>query len=84
MSDENIKGQLVQYITENFVITGELDLDTVDSFMETGILDSTGILELIGFIEETFDFEVDDDEMVPENLDSLANAVGFIQKKIAN
>ncbi len=84
MADEKIKGQLVQYITENFVMTGEVDLDKVDSFMETGILDSTGILELIGFIEETFDFEVDDDEMVPENLDSVANAVGFIQKKLAN
>ena len=51
------------------------------SFLEKGILDSTGILEVIYFIEEEFGMSVDDEEMIPENLDSVDNIVAFIGRK---
>ena len=47
------------------------------------VIDSTGILELVGFIEEKYDFPVEDEDLVPENLDSIDNLVGYIQGKTA-
>jgi acyl carrier protein len=52
--------------------------------MENGIIDSTGILELVSFIEQKFDFRVGDEDLVPDNFDSVNNLVDYIKKKIAN
>ena len=52
--------------------------------MEKGIVDSTGMLEIIYFIEDEFAIKVEDNEMVPENLDSVNNIVGFVEKKKNN
>lgn len=54
-----------------------------DSFLDMGIIDSTGILEVIFFLEESFGIKVEDEEMVPENLDSIDNLVAFIARKSA-
>ena len=51
------------------------------SLMEQGIVDSTGVLELIGFLERTFGISVADTETVPENLDSIARIVAYVQRK---
>jgi len=79
---EDIKTTIKSYIVENFLF-GDTDtvIDDDDSFMESGILDSTGILELITFIEGKYDIKLDDDEILPENLDSLNNLEEFIKKK---
>lgn len=70
------------YILENFLFTDdESAIDVNASFLEEGILDSTGILEVIMFLEEEFDVKVIDEEMIPENLDSVTNLVKFISKK---
>ena len=72
------------YILENYLFTDEQsELDSNDSFMEKGIIDSTGILEVIYFMEDEFVLKVEDDEMIPENLDSVNNLVKFISKKTA-
>ena len=69
------------FVIENFLFgDGEL-LEEETSFMEKGIIDSTGILELVFFLEETFKIKVDDDELVPENLDNLRNIVEFLKNK---
>jgi len=52
-----------------------------DSFLEHHVLDSTGFLELIGHLEDTYTIRVGDDEMVPENLDSLDNIAAFLARK---
>lgn len=52
-----------------------------DSFMEKGIIDSAGVLELVAFIEETFPVHFNDEDLTPENLDSLNSIVAFIEKK---
>jgi len=52
-----------------------------DSFLASGIIDSTGILEIILFIEETFDIKVNDDEMLPANLDSVNKLAAFVMRK---
>jgi acyl carrier protein len=72
------------YILENFLFTDdESILKDDDSFLTKGIIDSTGVLEIMLFIEETFGIKVEDDEMLPENLDSIDNLVAFIQRKQA-
>ncbi|MGZ5573650.1 MAG: acyl carrier protein [Methylobacter sp.] len=77
-----MKNIIRQYILENFLFTeDESALQYSDSFLDTGIIDSTGVLEIILFIEETFGIKVDDNEMLPSNLDSVDNLTEFVQRK---
>ena len=77
----SIETQIRAYIAENFLF-GEADqLAVTDSFLDKGIIDSTGILEIVMFLEEQFGVKVADSEMLPENLDSIGNIVKFIEKK---
>jgi acyl carrier protein len=70
-----------EFVVENFLFGDGEALRDDTSFMEDGIIDSTGILELVFFLEETFGFSVEDDELVPENMDSLQNIARFIERK---
>lgn len=82
MSD--IKQQVRSYILDNFLMGARgANFGDSDSFMEQHVLDSTGFLELITYLEETYSIKVDDEEMVPENLDSLNNIEAFVQRKLA-
>jgi len=62
---------------------GKAEISDDASFIDRHIIDSTGFLELISFVEQSFDIQISDDEMVPENLDSLNNIERFVQKKRA-
>ncbi|MBX3621414.1 MAG: acyl carrier protein [Rhizobacter sp.] len=81
---QDIKTTVRGYIVDNFIMgsEGASFLDT-DSFMERHLIDSTGFLELVTFLEETYGFTVEDDDMVPENLDSLNNIEAYVQRKLA-
>ena len=72
-----------KYIIENFLF-GEANntLKNEVSFLEEGIIDSTGVLELVQFLEEEFGLQVADEELIPENLDSVNNLVGFVNRKL--
>lgn len=70
------------FIVENFLFGDGESLREDMSLMEEGIIDSTGILELLFFLEETFGFSVEDDELVPENMDSLQNIARFVDRKL--
>jgi acyl carrier protein len=59
------------------------DLNDSGSLLDLGIIDSTGVLELVGFLEETYEIEVDDEELIPDNLDSINNLVKYIETKKA-
>ncbi len=77
-----IASTIRKFILENFLFSdSEESLKNNESFLENGILDSTGILELVAYIEEHFGIEVGDEEMVPTNLDSVDNLVAFISRK---
>lgn len=77
----DIRTKLRQFIKNNFLLGNDSNLKDDDSFMGKGIVDSTGILEVVSFVEEAFGFKVDDEELFPENLDSIDNLTAFIQKK---
>jgi acyl carrier protein len=57
-------------------------LSDTESFLENGIIDSTGVLELVAFLEQQFGIAVGDRELVPENLDSVVNAAAFVARKL--
>ncbi len=79
-----MKKTIRHYILGNLLFTeDESALQDGDSFLDSGIIDSTGVLEIILFIEETFGVKVNDDEMIPANLDSVDNLAAFINRKQA-
>jgi acyl carrier protein len=77
-----MRQELHKFITENFMFGKEdLRLSDSDSLVETGLIDSTGILELMSFLEETYGIDIDDTELIPENLDSIDAIVRFVDLK---
>jgi len=81
-SKEKIIDTIKTFIIDNFLFSNESEMiKQNESFMENGIIDSTGILELVEFVEETFNISIEDDELIPENLDSLQNVSTFIVSK---
>lgn len=82
--DKTIKQQIVEFITTNFLFDEtNINLDEADSLLEGGIIDSTGVLELVAFIEETYSIKVEDEEIVPENLDSIQAITIYITHKLS-
>ncbi|MDO9270833.1 MAG: acyl carrier protein [Methylobacter sp.] len=80
----NMKKIIRQYIMENLLFTeDESVLQDSDSFLDGGIIDSTGVMEIILFTEETFGIKINDSEMLPANLDSVDKLAAFIQRKQA-
>jgi acyl carrier protein len=78
----SVENKVRKYILENFLFTDDDSvLKNSDSFLDKGIIDSTGIMEVIFFLEEEFGIKVADEEMIPENLDSVANITTFISSK---
>lgn len=74
--------ELRQYVIDNFLFgQGGSELKNDDSFMERGIVDSTGVLELVAFLEEQFQVKVEDEDLIPANLDSINNLLFYLKKK---
>lgn len=79
---EEIIRKVRDFILSNFLFdANEAQLDNTTSFLDQGIIDSTGVLELVEWIEEQYGFTVEDEELVPENLDSVVNLASFISRK---
>ena len=69
------------YIIDNFLFGEDDSLKEDTSFLENGIVDSTGIMELVAFVEESYHIRVEDEELVPENFDSIQNIADFLERK---
>jgi acyl carrier protein len=79
-----IKDAVREYILKNYLFTTDASALRDDvSLMQTGVIDSTGVLELIMFLQERFGIEVADEEMLPENLDSVQAIAAFVARKAA-
>ena len=79
-----LKDKLRLFILDNFLFTDDQDeLNNDDSFMDNNIVDSTGILEIIEFLEEECSIKIEDEEMIPDNLDSIQKIVSFVERKLA-
>ena len=72
-----------RFIAENFLFRDEADTIAADaSLLEAGIIDSTGVLELVCFLETTFGIQVADEDMLPENLDSIRAIASYVTRKL--
>jgi acyl carrier protein len=74
----NLRDRIRNFIVDTFFVD---DFGDDDSFLRKGLIDSTGMLELVAFIETEFGFKLADSELVPENLDSLSRVVAFVSRK---
>ena len=81
---QQIEEHVRQFIVDTFLF-GDDDpsLTNEDSLLDSGVIDSTGVLELVAFIEDQFQTKVEDMELVPENLDSIQRIAQFIQRKLS-
>ncbi len=77
----NIKAKIKSFIIENFLFGDDHGLKDDTSFLDDGIIDSTGVLELVTYLEEEFDIQVEDEELIPENLDSINNIAKYVGGK---
>jgi acyl carrier protein len=77
------KEKIKAFIVENFLFGEDNGLKDETSFLDEGIIDSTGILELVDFLEQEFNIAVEDEELTPENLDTITNVDNFISRKLA-
>jgi len=78
-----IADEVRAFIIDNFLFgQGAEDLQNEDSLMDKGIIDSTGVLELVGFLERNYGLQVEDEELVPENLDSISNITRYVENKV--
>jgi hypothetical protein len=76
-----IKDEIRRFITGKFMLNPGDNLDDDMSLLETNTVDSVGILEIVGFIENNFNLKIEDEELTAENLDSINKIVRFIEKK---
>jgi len=82
--ERNFEKSIRKFIIDNFLFGEDTSLAADASFLENGVIDSTGVLELITFIEQTFGIQVADHEIVPENLDSIRNVCLFLDRKLSD
>ncbi|HTY85557.1 MAG TPA: acyl carrier protein [Silvibacterium sp.] len=73
--------QVREFIISNFLYGQDRALGDADSFLNEGIVDSTGVLQLVTFLEETYGIAVADEELIPENLDSIRSVVAYLSRK---
>ncbi len=79
-----LENQLRRFVIDNFLYGREEQFSNDDSFLEVGLIDSTGMLELVGFLENNYGIEVEDADLVPQNLDSVSRLAQFVRRKQQN
>lgn len=77
-----LRDEVRAFILSNFYVSDPAALADDDSLLDRGIIDSTGVLELLAFLDRSFDVTVSDEETTPENLDSIARIAAFVGRKL--
>ena len=77
-----MREELRRFIVDNYLFGQDDDFSDDDSLLQKGIIDSTGVLEMVAFLEKSYRVEVEDDELLPENLDSINRLIRFTEKKL--
>ena len=80
----SVEQEIRAFIVDNFLFGDDAGLREESSFLREGIVDSTGIMQLVSFIQESYGIAVEDEELVPENLDSIKRVASFIKSKRGN
>ncbi|MCY2954887.1 MAG: acyl carrier protein [Planctomycetota bacterium] len=85
MATHPTENEVRQFVVENFLYgqdDGAIQRDS--SFVDNGVIDSTGVLELVAFLEKTYGIKVEDGEITPDNLDSISRVARYIEQKRAS
>lgn len=82
MQQEDIAGTVQEFIKKNFIFDEKKVVGENESLLGTGVIDSTGILELIAFLEETYQVKFKDSELVADNFDSIKKITLFVSSKL--
>ena len=82
MEQDTIEVKLRNFIYDNFPLAKRRRIDGGDSLLESGIVDSIGILDIVRFVEQSFAVQVSDDDLLPENFGSIAAIANFVQQKL--
>ncbi len=81
-SSSSVKETVMNFIRENFIMgRSDVVLDDKISLIDSGVMDSTGVLELVEFLESRYSIKIEDEELVPENLETIENIIGFLKTK---
>ncbi|MCC6781326.1 MAG: acyl carrier protein [Planctomycetes bacterium] len=82
-TESELESRLRAFVRANFLFGREhSEPSDSDSLLETGVMDSTGVLEIVDFLKVTWDVDVSDHEMLPENLDSIERLAAFVRRKL--
>jgi len=82
VTDSQLRNDVRTFVIQNFMFGQGDHLQDTESFLESGLIDSTGVLELVGFLEATYAITVADEDLVPANLDSVLSICQFIERKL--
>jgi acyl carrier protein len=84
MAENQVNTQIRKFILEKFPLARKQRVKDSDALLETGILDSLGVLDLVNFVEQEFSIGVSDDELVPENFQTIDRIAAFVESKNAS
>ncbi len=84
MAAEDIRGEVREFIRKNFIFDPGMAVGDGDSLLGSGVLDSTGVLELIGYLEGTYHVRFEDNELTAENFDSIERITTIVTRKQGN
>ncbi|HSR97946.1 MAG TPA: acyl carrier protein [Kofleriaceae bacterium] len=83
MTQDALKRRLREFVAKNFYLAEPGSFDDASSFLDRGVIDSTGVLELVTFVEDEYGITVADEEIVPANFDTVNALAGFVAQKTA-
>lgn len=83
MDTHSILKNLRSFVIQNYLMGRDTGLTDDDSFLDSGIIDSTGVLELVAYLEESYGFKVDNEELTTDNLDSISKVSAYVHSKLA-
>jgi len=81
-NETKLIGEIRAFIKKNYLYGDAATLGDDDSFMENSVMDSTGVLELVAFLEKTYRIRIGDADLMPENLDSIQRVAAFVQRSL--
>ena len=82
MHSVTVAQQVRKFVIENYILSPDYRFEDNDSFLEHGIIDSTGVLQLVAFLEETYNITIEDEELIPQNLDSVEAVSAYVSRKL--
>ena len=80
MSDPAVKQRLREFVTKNFYLSDPANFDDASSLLDRGVIDSTGVLELVSFVESEYGLSVADEDIVPQNFDSIDALAAYVAR----